>query len=225
MKRKLISVFSFILICATLLTACTKQDVKNEAKKFIGGNKPQAGELNPCDETVVPITDKNNYYFNEFVSFGEEPFPVYEFSAYSINVFNNLEESKLALSDFFSSAKNSFVNTNGTFNNDNVLVIVEMAVKQVGGEDVEDDNIAMMRLKNGKYQNNEPMYFSFNQTEDITRSDIDSEYYHFSLKKGQEINYKIGWFVPKNDATPENFIISLGSDHTKYKYITMKNRS
>lgn len=191
-----------LIVLSFSLSACSFNDIENAVINLIKGTPN-----NNRDTPPIVVENDEIIYIGDVAEIGSENGNKLHYVVESMKITDNISDFNLNYSDFSDYPTEKYLNPDGTFKNgDYVLVYFEINIKKILNRNEYEptkyiENIGGLNILNLEEEDyllsSGIAYFDINETEDITRSAVPGEYYHYSLKEGQSVDVRIGIFADK----------------------------
>lgn len=210
----IIALFGSILL---LLSSCNFNELKRFGLGVLTGNPIKDNDIE--SQTIEVVDNPNNYYIKD----DETSEAVFKYTIEKSYFINDLSEANLSIDDFpNSNGKTEYFTSDGKLIDNNLqLLCIELSIEKQSERKrsytgTEDENIHILEnmylfADDYKFPINESYFCAYlEQTEDITRSSEENEYYYFSLKKDETARFKLCYIVNKTELENQNICICLG---------------
>ncbi|MFD2655601.1 DUF5027 family lipoprotein [Gracilibacillus thailandensis] len=243
MKRKNKFGLVYVLILSVLLSACSYKELEDSLKsKLNNGEEDQY--VNPStipdsepevEQTEEATTEPELATVGDTITFtfdGGDKSHQFQYTLNQAFKSDNINELDLKKEDFSDS---SLINEDGSIDQSYRLVLVDVTVKNINDDSFmsEKDNKqpvmfieSAIGFKEGIEDPNGPFtleaaYFSEHPPYEQNQW---SDYYQFPLSFGEELDAKVGWFVPAEqlEVEPLYYIIGSSGKAEYYKYFELK---
>lgn len=206
--------FLCVLLITLMFSACSYVDFENQLKKGVvsgNGDKINMDEFNlqanPGKDTELKeIGDE--IIINDGIA--ELSYTITGVTVYDNLKVGGIDEAKIR-GYFPDNAK------------ENPFVLVDVTIKNKKAlQETGDYNIGVFHIMNKKLFDSDPWaqplpelsYFSNSKSDD-------SEYYHYTLPEGEEMQCQLGWVLQNPIESTDDLILHIGADITAKNYVLL----
>lgn len=211
-------------VCSIFLcSSCSYIEFEQNLRE-LGQGTEQSKEEEKDVEGVGNIDTGTDLKQPEWKRIGEEVIvndglAVWSYRVEKVTVYDNLESAGLGVSDVTNVSE-------GYWGNPFVLLDLTVENREVLTE-VPEYNIAIFHLMNQEVLEKEDpwaeyfpeiRYFSLHD-----KNENESEYFHFTIREGEQISCQIGWVLGGVVSTDEKLILHVGADITVPNYVDLES--
>ncbi len=247
------AIFPMFLASITCLTSCSYIETENRVKNEIQQVSPDkqsvdlpmentddydehqraedekmSAEIEKSLKNKVPVFSTVEQLHNigdTFIShFGcdEQEF---EITVNEIQEYTSLNDAGTSLSDTIipndEDYKDYYDLKSDTFNNGLKFIVLDITVKNISVELPNDENnVAWFRINDFSYSMADDVKWFSNHPTELSSSN----YYHYSLPKGETTDFKVGWLVDMSELSLNDLYLEVGSgtsnDYKEYVYLS-----
>lgn len=212
---------SLLFICAfvILLSACSYKEFEDSLKGKVN-NEEEEQDINPSriPDSSPESGGESLFTIGDTITYENLDNQSVQYTLNQVHILDNINDLELNVDDF---GDKRLLSDDGTIDGTNQLVVIDVTVKNINLErdNLEEGNPILyiepaVGFKEGIEDPNGPFfveaeYFSNHPPLDQNGG---QDYWQFPLAIGDEIEVKVGWFLPADRLEKESLYYIIGSE-------------
>lgn len=206
--------FLCLLLISVMFSSCTYADFENKLKKGIMPGNDDKVDMNEFDQQAKPDENTQLKQIGDEIiindSIAELSYTVTKVTVYDNLKASGIDEAKVC----------GYVPDNAK---QNLFVLVDITVKNKKViRQVDDYNIGVFHLMNKTLFDSDPWKQSLPELTYFSNAKNNgSEYYHYTLPEGEEMQCQLGWVLRNPIENADDLILHIGADISAKNYVRL----